>query len=635
MNPAARMQVSLALKQIEYYFSDENLAQDVWLRQHFDAQGFIPIAMVAKFRKVSSLGADLGHIVAALEASPVFEVDREAATMRPADRPLRWVFPMPHTLSWASAALAKKQQALPNGGGEGGGKEGGDSGVQAGNGAVPTTTKLSAEEEEAEEQALLGAALGGFRKISESLDGDKEVGNAAGSRGEPSTGGGVGEKSFLLERIVKGDRLVSTTSTSWTTRQTSHSTTSAGASSGGGDSGSTTSKESDLDNAEWQRPQPLRGKGSPKLNRNKHRSNSEKQNKKKGEEKEEAKHTTGSERSPVKKSWADAAAAVTTTAVPTATAAGTSGKEKKAHTTSGKVVACLALASPGSGIEERGQRQAPGKKKQKAPLSSSSKSSSSSTVSFASKAAPPPPPPQSTAYPPLGQAAVRASPASSPPQLLRSLPEATLSPSSSSASLSSLYQLADAKFRRVSSNSSLSEGATSGEHSNDSLAASQPTPSAPAPASSCPVDGGHQPKRQQLHRDSSWASVAAAGKEAKGGGGATAATGTAAATAASSIPASTLQATAATTTKATTTATKGANSGGAACSVSAAVAAVPRPRRGWEAPALKSTPPSSYASIDASRPSDEIASVQQQQEQPQQRPSSYVAASSRRGEPIF
>ncbi|EYU18076.1 hypothetical protein MIMGU_mgv1a019939mg, partial [Erythranthe guttata] len=44
---------SQILKQIEYYFSNDNLVKDIFLRQNMDAEGWVPIKLIAGFRKVS------------------------------------------------------------------------------------------------------------------------------------------------------------------------------------------------------------------------------------------------------------------------------------------------------------------------------------------------------------------------------------------------------------------------------------------------------------------------------------------------------------------------------------------------------------------------------------------------------
>uniref|UniRef100_A0A2P2JKF9 HTH La-type RNA-binding domain-containing protein n=1 Tax=Rhizophora mucronata TaxID=61149 RepID=A0A2P2JKF9_RHIMU len=47
---------SKILSQIDYYFSNENLIKDIFLRQNMDDQGWVPVQLIATFKKVSYLG---------------------------------------------------------------------------------------------------------------------------------------------------------------------------------------------------------------------------------------------------------------------------------------------------------------------------------------------------------------------------------------------------------------------------------------------------------------------------------------------------------------------------------------------------------------------------------------------------
>ena len=56
-------------RQIEYYFSDENLETDIFLRRKMDALGFIPLSVIASFNRVKSLSQDAQLIVEAVRSS--------------------------------------------------------------------------------------------------------------------------------------------------------------------------------------------------------------------------------------------------------------------------------------------------------------------------------------------------------------------------------------------------------------------------------------------------------------------------------------------------------------------------------------------------------------------------------------
>ncbi|KAH7315800.1 hypothetical protein KP509_21G066200 [Ceratopteris richardii] len=62
---------SALIKQINYYFSEENLMKDCYLREHMDGEGFVPISLIARFNRVR---INLSVILNALHHSTVVEV---------------------------------------------------------------------------------------------------------------------------------------------------------------------------------------------------------------------------------------------------------------------------------------------------------------------------------------------------------------------------------------------------------------------------------------------------------------------------------------------------------------------------------------------------------------------------------
>ncbi|KAL2238521.1 UNVERIFIED_CONTAM: La-related protein 1A [Sesamum indicum] len=62
------------VKQIEYYFSDENLQNDPYLISLMDKQGWVPISFIADFKRVKRMNADIPFILEALQASETIEV---------------------------------------------------------------------------------------------------------------------------------------------------------------------------------------------------------------------------------------------------------------------------------------------------------------------------------------------------------------------------------------------------------------------------------------------------------------------------------------------------------------------------------------------------------------------------------
>uniref|UniRef100_A0A8D0D623 La ribonucleoprotein 1, translational regulator n=1 Tax=Sander lucioperca TaxID=283035 RepID=A0A8D0D623_SANLU len=61
-------------RQIEYYFSLDNLERDFFLRRKMDQEGFLPIALVASFHRVQALTTDVNIIMEALKDSKEVEV---------------------------------------------------------------------------------------------------------------------------------------------------------------------------------------------------------------------------------------------------------------------------------------------------------------------------------------------------------------------------------------------------------------------------------------------------------------------------------------------------------------------------------------------------------------------------------
>ncbi|TXG62218.1 hypothetical protein EZV62_013581 [Acer yangbiense] len=64
----------LIVKQIDYYFTKENLVKDIYLRQKMDDEGWVPIKLIAGFNKVKLLTFNIWLILDALRGSMVVEV---------------------------------------------------------------------------------------------------------------------------------------------------------------------------------------------------------------------------------------------------------------------------------------------------------------------------------------------------------------------------------------------------------------------------------------------------------------------------------------------------------------------------------------------------------------------------------
>lgn len=84
------------LKQIEFYFSKDNLCADVWLRQRMDQEGWVDISLIATFKKVREItddlqSASLQYIIEAIQSSSMLEVQGDK--VRRQNDWHTWVFP--------------------------------------------------------------------------------------------------------------------------------------------------------------------------------------------------------------------------------------------------------------------------------------------------------------------------------------------------------------------------------------------------------------------------------------------------------------------------------------------------------------------------------------------------------------
>lgn len=69
------------LNQLEYYLSPQNMAQDFFLRQRMDDQGWIPISLIASFNRVKKLTTEVHLVRDVLKLSSLTEVKGEYVRM--------------------------------------------------------------------------------------------------------------------------------------------------------------------------------------------------------------------------------------------------------------------------------------------------------------------------------------------------------------------------------------------------------------------------------------------------------------------------------------------------------------------------------------------------------------------------
>lgn len=76
--------------QIEYYFSEENLQGDIFIRRKMDPEGYLPISLIASFHRVQMLTTDFSLIIQSLEQSASVELSPDHVKARPRLNPLAW-----------------------------------------------------------------------------------------------------------------------------------------------------------------------------------------------------------------------------------------------------------------------------------------------------------------------------------------------------------------------------------------------------------------------------------------------------------------------------------------------------------------------------------------------------------------
>lgn len=83
MPPTPQVTLLAAIgRQVEYYFSQENLVRDVFLRSKMDSSGWIELGVIAAFNRLRMLTQDPNHIIEALKDSHVIEFAPDNTKLR-------------------------------------------------------------------------------------------------------------------------------------------------------------------------------------------------------------------------------------------------------------------------------------------------------------------------------------------------------------------------------------------------------------------------------------------------------------------------------------------------------------------------------------------------------------------------
>jgi hypothetical protein len=85
------------IRQVEYYFSTENLFKDVFLRKKMDTQGFVPLQILVQFHRLNVISGDVNTVLTSLLASNEVEVlynSERGPLVRARQDPTKWVYPI-------------------------------------------------------------------------------------------------------------------------------------------------------------------------------------------------------------------------------------------------------------------------------------------------------------------------------------------------------------------------------------------------------------------------------------------------------------------------------------------------------------------------------------------------------------
>lgn len=58
----------------EYYFSEENLVKDFFLRRKMNVQGYLPLTLIASFQRIQNLTVDIDLVIEAVLESDRLEL---------------------------------------------------------------------------------------------------------------------------------------------------------------------------------------------------------------------------------------------------------------------------------------------------------------------------------------------------------------------------------------------------------------------------------------------------------------------------------------------------------------------------------------------------------------------------------
>lgn len=79
-------------KQVEHYFSTDNLVKDIFIRKQMTKRGYLPLQTIANFQRMRALTNDYGFIKKAVKASHILKVKKDCVKLRKGWG--HWIFPL-------------------------------------------------------------------------------------------------------------------------------------------------------------------------------------------------------------------------------------------------------------------------------------------------------------------------------------------------------------------------------------------------------------------------------------------------------------------------------------------------------------------------------------------------------------
>ncbi|KAL3651867.1 hypothetical protein CASFOL_004869 [Castilleja foliolosa] len=101
---------SKLVNQIDYYFSNENLVKDTFLRKNMDGEGWVLINLIAGFKKVMELTDNIQLILHAIQASNVVEVKGDKVRRR--NDWFKWIMPSVESTITSPMPINKSSQNM-------------------------------------------------------------------------------------------------------------------------------------------------------------------------------------------------------------------------------------------------------------------------------------------------------------------------------------------------------------------------------------------------------------------------------------------------------------------------------------------------------------------------------------------